>query len=90
MADKRSSPLRVSTTSSRRSGRSRIKALGLPYRAVASLLGLSAGGLHHHTHGLRPVSKQTELLLERLEKGCLGQADGARRAEERGNRVRDR
>jgi hypothetical protein len=53
--------------------RDRIARLGLTYREAAPLLGLTYGGLHHQMRGERPVTRQTELLLEQLEKaGELG------------------
>jgi hypothetical protein len=47
--------------------RMRLKSLGRPFTELASLLGLSVDGLHKQMNGSRPVSRQTELLLERLE-----------------------
>jgi hypothetical protein len=47
--------------------RSRIVRLDLNYRAAADALGLSLAGLNHQMRGIRPVGRQTELLLERLE-----------------------
>jgi hypothetical protein len=47
--------------------RERIDRLRLTYREAARLLGLTYGGLHHQMRGERPVTSQTELLLERLE-----------------------
>ena len=47
--------------------RDRIDRLGLTYREAASLLGLTYGGLHHQMRGERPVTRQTEILLEQLE-----------------------
>jgi hypothetical protein len=47
--------------------RNRINRLGLTYKEAAYRLGLSYWGLHHQMRGERPVTRQTELLLERLE-----------------------
>jgi hypothetical protein len=47
--------------------RQRIDQLGLYYTEAARLLGLTMGGLHHQMRGERAVTRQTELLLERLE-----------------------
>jgi hypothetical protein len=47
--------------------RDRIGRLGLTYKEAASLLGLSYWGLHHQMRGERKVSRQTELLLTRIE-----------------------
>jgi hypothetical protein len=47
--------------------RRRIDRLELTYTAAARLLGLSLAGLNHQMRGERPVSRQTELLLEKLE-----------------------
>jgi hypothetical protein len=47
--------------------RQRIVKLGLTYTDAAPLLGLSGRGLHHQMRGERPVTKQTEMLLERIE-----------------------
>jgi len=48
--------------------RERIDRLGLTYRAAARLLGLTYGGLHHQMRSERKVTRQTELLLEMLER----------------------
>ena len=48
--------------------RERIDRLGLTYREAARLLGLTYGGLHHQMRAERPVTLQTELLLEQIEK----------------------
>jgi hypothetical protein len=50
--------------------RERISRLGLTYKVAAEKLGMSLPGLNHQMRGLRPVSRQTELLLEQLERGC--------------------
>ena len=47
--------------------RDRIDRLGLSYREATRLLGLTYGGLHHQMRGERPVTRQTEILLEQLE-----------------------
>ena len=47
--------------------RQRIDRLGLHYTEAAGLLGLSLSGLHHQMRGLRGVTRQTEIILERLE-----------------------
>jgi hypothetical protein len=47
--------------------RRRLDQLKRPYTELAPLLGLSINGLHHQMRGVRHVSRQTELLLERLE-----------------------
>ena len=48
--------------------RARIDQLGLRYTAVALWLGLSVDGLHKQMRGDRPVSPQTMLLFEQIEK----------------------
>jgi hypothetical protein len=48
--------------------RARIDELGLTYGAAAARLGLSLAGLNHQMRGVRPVGRQTELLLECVEK----------------------
>ena len=53
--------------------RDRIDRLGLSYREATRLLGLTYGGLHHQMRGERPVTRQTELLLQLLERGCRGE-----------------
>lgn len=47
--------------------RARLKRLGRSFKTLAPLLGLSADGLHKRMNGSRAVSRQTELLVERLE-----------------------
>jgi hypothetical protein len=47
--------------------RDRLAELGLAFADAARRLGLSSPGLHHQLRGERPVSRQTELLLEVLE-----------------------
>jgi len=47
--------------------RQRIKHLGLSYRAAAPRLGLSLAGLHHNMRDERPISRQTEIILDYLE-----------------------
>jgi hypothetical protein len=56
--------------------RRRIDNLGVTYTAAARLLGLTLGGLNHQLRGERPVSRQTELLLERLEQDRRGPRSG--------------
>ena len=51
--------------------RRRLDRLERPYTELAPLLGLSVDGLHHQMRGVRRVSRQTELLLEQLERGCI-------------------
>jgi hypothetical protein len=53
--------------------RRRLDRLGEPYTRLASKLGLSNTGLHKQMRGERPVSRQTELLLEQLERPCRGE-----------------
>ena len=48
--------------------RARIERLGLAYTEAAKRLGLSLAGLHHQMRGDRKVSRQTELLLDCLER----------------------
>jgi hypothetical protein len=43
--------------------RSRIDDLGLPYIEAAIRLGLSLAGLHHQMRDVRPVRRQTEIIL---------------------------
>jgi hypothetical protein len=50
--------------------RQRIDRLGLYYTVAARLLGLTMGGLHHQMRGERRVTRQTEIILEQLERGC--------------------
>jgi plasmid maintenance system antidote protein VapI len=50
--------------------RRRIARLHLSYTEAAQALGLSYAGLHHQMRGERPVTRQTEMLLEQLERGC--------------------
>jgi hypothetical protein len=52
--------------------RRRLDQLGRPYTRLAPLLGLSIDGLHHQMRGNRRVSRQTEMLLERLEQDRRG------------------
>jgi hypothetical protein len=47
--------------------RRRLDRLGITYTAAAARLGLTLAGLNHQMRGERPVSRQTELLLEHLE-----------------------
>jgi hypothetical protein len=48
--------------------RKRIDRLKMPRDEIAAQLGLSVPGLNHQLYGLRAVSRQTELLLEHLER----------------------
>src|SRR5215469_13726408 len=50
--------------------RRRLDRLGRPYTELAPLLGLSIDGLHHQMRGNRRVSRQTQMLLKVLERGC--------------------
>jgi hypothetical protein len=45
----------------------RLDRLALPRKEAAGRLGLSEQGLYHQMRGDRPVTRQTELLLEGLE-----------------------
>jgi hypothetical protein len=56
--------------------RRRLDRLGDPYIRLAPRLGLSATGLHKQMRGERPVSRQTALLLERLEQDRRGSHHG--------------
>jgi hypothetical protein len=47
--------------------RRRLDRFGRPYTRLAPLLGLSIDGLHKQMRGVTAVSRQTELLLEKLE-----------------------
>ena len=61
--------------------RRRLDQLGVSYTRLAPLLGLTIHGLQHQMRGVRAVSRQTELLLEQLERGCMGgSTDAAERA----------
>jgi hypothetical protein len=44
--------------------RARIDKLGLTYSEAADRLGLSLAGLNHQMRGIRPVGRQTEIILE--------------------------
>jgi hypothetical protein len=48
--------------------RKRIRRLNLSYRAAAPRLGLSLSGLHHNMRGERPIGRQTEIILDYLER----------------------
>jgi hypothetical protein len=52
--------------------RERIQRLGLSYRAAAPRLGLSLSGLHHNLRNERPIGRQTEIILEVLEREQTG------------------
>jgi hypothetical protein len=47
--------------------KARLDRLGVTRREAAAALGLTLRGLYHQMSGERPVSRQTELLLEVLE-----------------------
>jgi hypothetical protein len=51
--------------------RQRLRRFGRPYTRLAPLLGLSAAGLHKQMRGEAAVSRQTEIVLEQLERGCI-------------------
>jgi hypothetical protein len=51
--------------------RRRLNLLQRPYTELAPLLGLSVAGLHKQMNGQRPVTRQTEIVLEQLERGCI-------------------
>src|SRR6516164_3283970 len=59
--------------------RERIKRLGLSYTAAAPRLGLSLSGLHHNLRNETPIGRQTEIILDMLERefGQPGGASGA-------------
>jgi len=48
--------------------RERIRRLGLSYTAAAPRLGLSLAGLHHNMRGERRITRQTEIILDYLER----------------------
>jgi hypothetical protein len=52
--------------------RARIQQLGLSYRAAAPRLGLSLSGLHHNMRDERPIGRQTEIILNMLERESEG------------------
>jgi hypothetical protein len=47
--------------------RERIDRLGITYGEAADMLGLSLAGLNHQMRGIRPVGRQTEIILDCLE-----------------------
>ena len=47
--------------------RVRVERLGLTYTAAAPLLGLTLDGLRKQMGGDRPVSRQTEIILDQIE-----------------------
>jgi hypothetical protein len=47
--------------------KARLDRLPITRREAAAALGLTLRGLHHQMSGERPVSRQTQLLLEVLE-----------------------
>jgi hypothetical protein len=51
--------------------RQRLDRLDRPYTELAPLLGLSSAGLHKQMRGERQVTRQTEMLLGQLERGCI-------------------
>jgi hypothetical protein len=51
----------------------RLDRLALPRKEAAARLGLSEQGLYHQMRGDRPVTRQTELLLEVLEQKLADQ-----------------
>jgi hypothetical protein len=55
--------------------RERIKRLGLSYRAAAPRLGLSLSGLHHNLRNERKITRQTEIILEVLEREQTSRQD---------------
>jgi hypothetical protein len=59
--------------------RARIDKLKLPYRAAASLLGLTLDGLNKQMRGARAVGRQTELILRNLEKKQPGRGKRSKR-----------
>jgi hypothetical protein len=48
--------------------RRRIRRLGLSYTAAAPRLGLSPAGLHHNLRDEGKITRQTEIILEMLER----------------------
>ena len=48
--------------------RERIRHLGLSYTAAAPRLGLSLAGLHHNLRDERKITRQTEIILDMLER----------------------
>ena len=60
--------------------RERIKHLGLTYRAAAPRLGLSLAGLHHNMRNERPIGRQTEIILDYLEREQANPGQMAERA----------
>ena len=66
--------------------RARIKRLGLTYVEAAPRFGLTLDGLHKQMNGLRPVSRQTEIILELrelLQKAAEAELPGRRRRQRR-------
>jgi hypothetical protein len=51
--------------------RRRLDRLDRPYTELAPLLGLTSAGLHKQMRGERRVTRQTEIVLEQLERGCI-------------------
>ena len=69
--------------------RARIKRLGITYADAAERLGLSLSGLNLQMRGVRPVSRQTTLLLEVLERDLrrTRTAQGGSRAKAQGEHM---
>jgi hypothetical protein len=59
--------------------RERLDRLGLTRKEAADRLGLSLQGLFHQLRGDRAVSRQTQLLLKRLEAPPCRQRDPTRK-----------
>ena len=57
--------------------RARIQRLGLSYRAAAPRLGLSLSGLHHNLRDETAISRQTEIILNVLERESEGRTRAA-------------
>jgi hypothetical protein len=50
--------------------RQRIQRLDVTYSRAAQLLGLSRSGLNGQMRGDRPVSRQTAIIIDQLERGA--------------------
>jgi hypothetical protein len=59
--------------------RERVKRLGLSYTAAAPRLGLSLSGLHHNLRNETPIGRQTEIILDMLERESEDRAAQPRR-----------
>jgi hypothetical protein len=57
--------------------RRRLNRFARPYTELAPLLGLSIDGLHKQMRGDRHVTRQTEIILERLEADRAAPRQGA-------------